>query len=254
MYFVEVEWLKTLDSESKLTIETQSGWIFPIFEQIGKIIEHATESLEDPLIGVFYKSRYDYIQDLRRYYKQIRKTIKKNLKQFPPFYNSQSLERELANKFILFSRELKQFLILWSKKLNQVSFENEKILVSNVTEFNQEIMKMQSRFTVLLEAWTRDSKGKMERIETCPRCNKEIDDETVFCKYCGSKIDGKTRYIPQGIRNEVWTRDNGQCVECGTREDLQFDHIIPFEKGGASTPENLQILCKECNLKKSNKI
>lgn len=35
--------------------------------------------------------------------------------------------------------------------------------------------------------------------------------------------------------------------------DCHFDHIIPYAKGGASTLENCQILCVECNLKKSDK-
>lgn len=52
----------------------------------------------------------------------------------------------------------------------------------------------------------------------------------------------------------VWVRDDGKCVECGSREDLEFDHIIPFSKGGANTVDNIQILCKKCNLKKSDKI
>jgi 5-methylcytosine-specific restriction endonuclease McrA len=52
----------------------------------------------------------------------------------------------------------------------------------------------------------------------------------------------------------VWNRDSGKCVKCGGQESLEFDHIIPFSKGGANTYRNLQILCKKCNLEKSNKI
>lgn len=64
----------------------------------------------------------------------------------------------------------------------------------------------------------------------------------------------KRDVIPQEIMDAVWNRDQGKCVLCGTQENLEFDHIIPFSKGGANTYRNLQILCKECNLKKSNKI
>ncbi len=61
---------------------------------------------------------------------------------------------------------------------------------------------------------------------------------------------GKREAIPKHIKRSVWTRDSGQCVNCGSQTDLQYDHIIPVSKGGSSTIENLQILCKTCNLKK----
>lgn len=60
--------------------------------------------------------------------------------------------------------------------------------------------------------------------------------------------------IPKDVADAVWNRDGGKCVYCGSTENLQFDHIIPFSKGGATTIENLQLLCQKCNLEKSNKI
>lgn len=60
--------------------------------------------------------------------------------------------------------------------------------------------------------------------------------------------------IPEEVRNEVWRRDQGRCVMCGSRENLEFDHIIPFSKGGSSTARNIQLLCQNCNRHKSDKI
>ncbi|HEX6388489.1 MAG TPA: HNH endonuclease signature motif containing protein, partial [Solirubrobacteraceae bacterium] len=52
--------------------------------------------------------------------------------------------------------------------------------------------------------------------------------------------------IPRDLRRAVFERDGGRCAECGARFDLQYDHVIPLALGGASTLENLQILCAPC--------
>ncbi len=56
--------------------------------------------------------------------------------------------------------------------------------------------------------------------------------------------------IPLALRTRVLDRDGWQCVYCGSKKDLQIDHIIPFSRGGATTFENLEVLCGECNKKK----
>jgi hypothetical protein len=64
-----------------------------------------------------------------------------------------------------------------------------------------------------------------------------------------------SRMIPTSVKVEVWARDKGQCVICGAKENLHYDHELPYSKGGTSlTAENVRILCMKHNLKKSNKI
>ena len=55
------------------------------------------------------------------------------------------------------------------------------------------------------------------------------------------------RYIPAAVRHEVWVRDKGCCQKCGGRRNLHFDHVRPIALGGASTEENLRLLCFHCN-------
>jgi len=64
----------------------------------------------------------------------------------------------------------------------------------------------------------------------------------------------KREPIPQEVQDAVWRRDGGRCVKCGSQENLEFDHIIPFSKGGSNTVRNLQLLCEKCNREKSNNI
>jgi hypothetical protein len=63
------------------------------------------------------------------------------------------------------------------------------------------------------------------------------------------------RIIPTEVKIEVWSRDKGRCVVCGAKNELHFDHILPFSKGGTSrTAKNIQLLCARHNLSKGSKI
>lgn len=63
-----------------------------------------------------------------------------------------------------------------------------------------------------------------------------------------------SRHIARDVRQRVWQRYGGRCVECNADEYLEFDHIIPVAKGGSSAESNIQLLCRRCNLKKSDSI
>ncbi|MEZ5357456.1 MAG: HNH endonuclease [Candidatus Zixiibacteriota bacterium] len=65
----------------------------------------------------------------------------------------------------------------------------------------------------------------------------------------------RSRIIPSEIKKEVWIRDKGKCVICGAKDELHFDHDLPYSKGGTSiTADNVRILCARHNLQKSDKI
>jgi hypothetical protein len=56
--------------------------------------------------------------------------------------------------------------------------------------------------------------------------------------------------ISRTLSKQVLERDGYRCVTCGTHLDLSCDHIIPESKGGPTTFENLQAMCRTCNSKK----
>lgn len=53
----------------------------------------------------------------------------------------------------------------------------------------------------------------------------------------------------------AYERQKGVCPRCGGRfsmEEMQADHITPWSKGGHTTPDNCQMLCADCNRRKSD--
>jgi hypothetical protein len=59
------------------------------------------------------------------------------------------------------------------------------------------------------------------------------------------------RHIPAEAKRAVWTRDGGCCRwpvasggVCGSTTRLEFDHVVPVARGGASTVANLRVTCR----------
>lgn len=78
------------------------------------------------------------------------------------------------------------------------------------------------------------------------------DDESDPTRVVG---EPDRRLIPGWVKQEVFKRDKGACVLCLAKDNLHFDHDLPFAKGGASiTPENVRVLCARHNLSKGSKI
>lgn len=66
-------------------------------------------------------------------------------------------------------------------------------------------------------------------------------------------VSKNPRYIPRAIKYELWIRDRGECVMCGSRRNLNVDHVQPVALGGDSTISNLRLLCFNCNQRYSFK-
>lgn len=133
---------------------------------------------------------------------------------------------------------------------------------NKIIRFDEEICRIRKyeqseKESVIAELEKEDIKQNIYKKERKKMIERETLDELieegkVFNVY--TKKQGNRTTIPMDIATAVWNRDGGKCCFCGSREELEFDHIIPLSKGGATSFRNLQLLCKSCNIKKSDNI
>lgn len=102
----------------------------------------------------------------------------------------------------------------------------------------------------LVDSWQeRDSYRKVFKFKLVA-----VQGDEDFSKPARMDLEHR-RIIPTWVKLAVWKRDGGKCVQCGATNELHYDHILPYSKGGTSiTPENVQLLCARHNLEKRDKI
>lgn len=100
----------------------------------------------------------------------------------------------------------------------------------------------------LVDSWLESAGGRQVFKFKLELCESKFNTEQVA-------YEEPNRIIPSHVKVEVWKRDKGRCVICGALNNLHFDHIIPYSKGGSSlTADNIQLLCARHNLLKKDKI
>ncbi len=71
-----------------------------------------------------------------------------------------------------------------------------------------------------------------------------------------SRIAAERRKMTSRMRVDVLRRDGYRCQMCGRQAadvEMHVDHIVPVSRGGTTEISNLQTLCIDCNLGKSNR-
>lgn len=104
----------------------------------------------------------------------------------------------------------------------------------------------------LVDAWQEESDGRKVFKFRLELTDQEI--KSGHRKALPTNLP-HTRMIPSLVKVQVYKRDGGKCVKCGATDNLHFDHILPFSKGGTSLKaENIQLLCARHNLAKRDRI
>lgn len=88
----------------------------------------------------------------------------------------------------------------------------------------------------------------------------EDDDVTKNSGIYEYLLDGEEKHLSirafdAKMSRAAYERQRGICPRCGRyfeRKDMQADHIVPWSKGGKTTADNCQMLCQDCNRRKSN--
>lgn len=104
---------------------------------------------------------------------------------------------------------------------------------------------------------TLDTADLAKRISSLMR-DSEIQRQQGIIPYVltGDEHYLDLRTFPEDIKLAVWEKQNHICPLCGNEFDYEFmegDHITPWCDGGRTVIENCQMLCKECNRRKSGK-
>lgn len=131
-----------------------------------------------------------------------------------------------------FLSQEEKFELLWEKVTYEVFhwlFANRAFLL----QFNQSLAEYLKSGEVNIPARYLDKKGAIKR----------------------------QHYFPTWIKKAIYYRDQGRCVLCqcdltgllSTDQRTHYDHIVPLNLMGINDPCNLQLLCEDCNLKKSGK-
>lgn len=122
----------------------------------------------------------------------------------------------------------------------------------------------------------RKDKNSPEGIEIyCKECQKnringyfrtDKGKETMYRNQMVRRSEKLGVVYKEHLRQSILERDNYTCQGCGckvhdrrtgiwnTPDKAHIDHIHPISKGGASTPDNLQVLCRTCNISKKDKL
>lgn len=104
---------------------------------------------------------------------------------------------------------------------------------------------------------TLDTEALGKRISKLMR-DSEIQKQNGIIPYVltGDEHLLDLRAFPDDIKLAVWEEQGHRCTLCGKEFDYEFmegDHITPWRDGGRTVKENCQMLCKECNRRKSAK-
>ena len=127
------------------------------------------------------------------------------------------------------------------------------------------IYSPQTHFSITVTLKRTDINGNFKERKWCTfqpetikdlirRINQKRGERYINDDIWNSLVRVERAKVSNKMRFAVFARDHERCVKCGSRRNLEVDHIYPISKGGKTEMRNLQTLCHRCNVKKGNSI
>lgn len=112
--------------------------------------------------------------------------------------------------------------------------------------------------TISQSPYNRRFKSWTEALRCCVAWANEADKADITADGSIKRPRRTSRDPSLRLRYRVMKRDHFSCVKCGRSPardknvELHVDHIQPWSKGGETEIENLQTLCRVCNIGKGD--
>lgn len=179
--------------------------------------------------NIFKKYEYEKVE-LTNNYEKVFKLINELQKVNPNIIPSKSFKTIFTSIFIALYRNISYYNSL---------FHNKEKIVEDLLEKIEDI--------------SLDQMGGGTKYDGMRHIQKRID---IVNQVITNYINIDSRRFDINLREKALMNQNWQCALCATKISLDTshaDHIKPYSKGGKTTIDNLQMLCPNCNLRKSNK-
>lgn len=179
--------------------------------------------------SLFRKSNKEYYNNFNKeYYQKNKEKIKKDVMS----YYFESREYFLVKKKEYYRNNKEKYTIL-GKKNREENKERYKLYNKKYNEENKEAIKAQQK------QWRIDNPEKQRQK------NRNIK----------AKRKGAIGKFSHEDVSALLYKQKYKCGFCFINISKKFhvDHILPIKLGGSNWPENLQILCPSCNLRKNAK-
>lgn len=107
-------------------------------------------------------------------------------------------------------------------------------------------MSLASLIETLADLASEKLKEKKFGKKTVKTINLDVQKDAMELSTETSKKHN-TRYVSKPLKYKIWSKDNGRCRTCDSTHNLNLDHIQPLALGGKTDPQNLRLLCFNCN-------
>lgn len=264
IYPTEYQIIKFLDKIYSIPFDNSKAWekeIYSFFKETPFLIYYIERSLEDNFDYLTERMKF-IMNDMNGNHKRIVLIDTEDIYQsLCKMRESVKIDKKLLKKKYLdylFSNSI-FFRRTCAKVVDSEDslFNNFKTILypsQSVLKYDNDIQVYESIFL-----FSSDGSIDYDYNNISEKLSNEFSKKIVALK---NKIDNKNNPnrkrdpLDSRLRHECFKRDNYTCKECGATNKekmLHADHILPVSQGGADELSNLQTLCIDCNLAKSNK-